>query len=79
MAPGGAGIRSWEERCHDGAVGFGLGITLGKAELFDVVARCEDAVELAEAADQSEIAFVIEGVRRFLLDRLTGGRDGLDD
>lgn len=57
----------------------GWGIRLGKAELFDVVARCEDAVELAEAADQSEIAFVIEGVRRFLLDRLTGGRDGLDD
>ncbi len=60
-------------------VGFGLGITLGKAEVFDVVARCKDAVELAEASDQSEIAFVIEGVRRFLLDRLTGGRGGLDD
>jgi len=59
--------------------GFALEITLHKTEVVDVVARCKDAVELAEAADQSEIAFVIEGVRRFLLDRLTGGRDSLAD
>ncbi len=60
-------------------VGFGLEITLYKAEVFDVVARCEEVVELAEGADQPEIAFVVEGVRRFLLDRLMGGRGGLDD
>jgi len=58
---------------------FGLEITLGKAEVFDVVARCDEVVELAEGADQPEIAFVIEGIGRFLLDRLMGGRGDLDD
>ncbi len=61
-------------------VGFGVEIMLGKAEVLDHVAQCEEAVELAEAAGQAEIAFQIEGVRRVLLGRLMGDgsvdRDG---
>jgi hypothetical protein len=63
-------------------VGFGVELTLDRREVFDVVARCEEVVELAERAAQSEIAFMVEGVRRFLLGRLTGspvastGNDG---
>lgn len=59
-------------------VGFGVEITLDRGEVFDVVARCEEVVELAEGAAQSEIAFMVEGVRRFLLGRLTGSPGGLD-
>ncbi len=59
-------------------VRFEFEITLRKAEVLDVVARCEEAVELAERTDHPEIAFVIEGVRRFVLDRLTGGGESLD-
>ncbi len=54
-------------------------ITLSRGEAFDVVARCEEAVERAEMANTPELAFVIEGVRRFLLGRLTGCAGGLDD
>lgn len=60
-------------------VEFGAEITLGRAEVFDVVARCEEGVELAEAAGQSEIAFLIDGMRRLLLGRLMGSRGGLDE
>ena len=59
-------------------VEFGVEITLGRGEVFDVVARCEEVVELAEVAAQPEIAFLVEGVRRFLLGRLTGSAGGLD-
>ena len=59
-------------------VDFGVEITLERGEVFDVVARCEEVVELAEVAAQSEIAFLVEGVRRFLLGRLTGSPGGLD-
>jgi hypothetical protein len=60
-------------------VELGPEITLEKAEVFDVVARCEEAVDLAEKLDLPEMAFLIEGVRRFLLGRLMGGRGGLHD
>lgn len=59
-------------------VEFGVEITLDRGEVFDVVARCEEVVELAEPAAQPEIAFLVEGVRRFLLGRLTGSPGGLD-
>ena len=59
-------------------VEFGIQITLGRGEVFDVVARCEEVVELAEDASQPEIAFLVEGVRRFLLSRLTGNPGALD-
>ena len=39
----------------------------------------KSAVEGAEAVGESELAFLIEGVRRFLLGRLTGRPGGLDD
>ncbi len=60
-------------------VKFKAEITLSRGEVFDVVARCEEAVERAEIADAPDLAFVIEGVRRFLLGRLTGSAGGLDD
>lgn len=59
-------------------VEFEAQITLGRSVVFDVVARCEEAVELAEAADEPELAFLIEGLRRFLLGRVMGIGDGLD-
>ena len=59
-------------------VDFGVEITLERGEVFDVVARCEEVVELAEVAAQPEIAFLVEGVRRFLGGRLTGSPGGLD-
>lgn len=59
-------------------VEFGVEITLDRGEVFDVVARCEEVVELAEVAAQPEIAFLVEGVRRFLLGRLTGSAGGPD-
>ena len=52
--------------------------TTGRGEVFDVVARCEEAVDLAEAAAQPEIAFPLEGVRRVLLGRLMGRASALD-
>jgi hypothetical protein len=77
-APLWPGIRSWEVGRHGGAGGVGVEITLDRREVFDVVAGCEEVVELAERAAQSEIAFMVEGVRRFLLGRLTGSPGGLD-
>lgn len=62
-----------------GPVEFALEITLSRGEVFDVVARCEDAVERAEAVGEAELAFLIEGLRRFLLGRLTGSAGGLDE
>lgn len=59
-------------------VKFSVQTTLERGEVFDVVARCEEVVELAEVAAQPEIAFLVEGVRRFLLGRLTGSPGGLD-
>lgn len=59
-------------------VEFVVEITLDRGEVFDVVARCEEVVELAEAGAQPEIAFMVEGVRRFLLGRLIGSPGGLD-
>ena len=43
-----------------------------------MVARCEEVVELAAVAAQPEIGFLVEGMRRFLLGRLTGSAGGLD-
>ena len=60
-------------------VEFKVEITLSRGEVFDVVARCEEAVERAEIAGVPELAFTIEGVRRFLLGRLAGDLGGLDD
>ena len=60
-------------------VEFALEITLSRGEVFDVVARCEDAVERAGAVGEAELAFLIEGLRRFLLGRLTGSAGGLDE
>ncbi len=60
-------------------VGFEVEINLDRGDVFDVVARCEEVVELAEAAAQPQIAFMVEGVRRFLLGRLTGSPGGLDE
>jgi hypothetical protein len=53
-------------------------ITLSKGEVLDVVARCDEVVELAEDAGQVEIGFAVEGVRRFLLGRLMGEGGSLD-
>ena len=39
-------------------VDFGVEITLERGEVFDVVARCEEVVEVAERAAQSESAFM---------------------
>jgi hypothetical protein len=60
-------------------VEFRLQVTLTRDEVLERVARCEEAVEAAEAAGDAEIGFAIEGVRRFLLGRLTGGEGGFDD
>lgn len=54
-------------------------ITLTRDEVLEVIARCEEVVEQAEAAGHAEIGFAIEGVRRFLLGRLTGAEGGFDD
>jgi len=59
-------------------VEFGAEIARDQDEVF-VVARCEEVVEQAEAAEQPEIAFMIDGIRRFLLGRLTGSPGGLED
>ncbi|MDQ6727086.1 MAG: hypothetical protein M3066_13095 [Actinomycetota bacterium] len=59
-------------------VEFGVEITLDRGEVRGVVARCEEVVELAEAAAQPEIAFLVEGVRRFLVGRLIGAPGRLD-
>ncbi|MDQ4134291.1 MAG: hypothetical protein M3179_14080 [Actinomycetota bacterium] len=53
-------------------------ITLTRDEVLEVVARCEELVEQAAAAGHTEIGFAIEGVRRFLLGRLTGADGGFD-
>ncbi len=57
---------------------FEAEITLTKHDALDVVARCEEAVERAEFAGEPELAFVIEGLRRFLLGRLMGDAAPLD-
>ena len=57
-------------------VEFEVEITLARAEVFDVVARCEEAVERAETVGEPELALLIEAVRRFLLGRLTGTPGG---
>ena len=66
-------------RMPDQPIEFRAEITLTRSEVFDVVALCEEAVELAEAGGQAEIAFAVEGVRRFLLGRLTGCAGGVDE
>ena len=53
-------------------------ITLTRDEVLEVVARCEEVVEQAVAAEHAEIGFAIEGVRRFLLGRLTGADGDFD-
>lgn len=60
-------------------VGFRGEITLTKDEVLDVVARCHDALTLADESGQLEIGFAVEGIRRFLLGRLMGEPGGLDD
>ena len=74
----GPGIRSWEVGRDGGAGRVRNRDHLDRGEVFDVVARCEEVVELAEVADRPEIALLVEGMRRFLLGRLTGSRGGLD-
>ena len=53
-------------------------ITLSRDEVLEVVARCEEVVEQAGAAGHAEIGFAIEGIRRFLLGRLTGADGDFD-
>ena len=60
-------------------VEFGPEITLRRSEVFDVVALCEEAIERAEIAGETEVAFRMEGVRRFLLGRLMGVGGAPDD
>lgn len=60
-------------------VEFATEITVRKTEVFDIVARCEEAIERAEIAGETELAFGIEGIRRFLLGRLMGVEGGPDD
>lgn len=59
-------------------VRFEAEVTLTKHDVFDVVARCEAAMERAEATGEAELAFLIEGLRRFLLGRLIGDAAPLD-
>ena len=54
-------------------------ITLSRAEVFDVVARCDEVVTYAEAAGELGIAFAADSVRKLLLGRLMGEAGGLDD
>lgn len=80
MAPSGLGIPSWEGQVAVGEpVRFEREITLGCGEVLDLVAACEDMLDQAEQAGQMTIAFGIEGVRRFLLDRLCGGSGRMDE
>ncbi len=51
-------------------------ITLTKAEVLDVIARCDEVAALAGAAGQVEIEFAVEGVGRFLFGRLLGEPGG---
>ncbi len=60
-------------------VEFALEITLSRREVFDVVAHCEEVVDRAEAVGEAELAFQIDGLRRFLLGRLTGSAGALDE
>lgn len=78
MAPSGPASDRGRDVAMPEPVEFGAQITLERRMVFDLVARCEEAVELAEAADEPELAFLIEGLRRFLLGRLMGMPDGLD-
>ncbi len=50
--------------CVGQSIEFRAEVTLTRSEVFDVVARCEEAVELAETVGQAEIAFAVEGTRR---------------
>ena len=59
-------------------VRFETEITLDKHDVLDVVSRCEEAVERAESVDEPELAFLVEGLRRFLLARLLGDCASLD-
>lgn len=59
-------VAMWER------VQFESEITLTKTDVLDLVARCEEAVERAESVGEAELAFRIEGLRRFLLGRLMG-------
>ena len=59
-------------------VQFEVEITLTKYDVFDLVARCEEAMEGAETVGEAELAFLLEGVRRFLLGRVIGDPAPLD-
>jgi len=54
-------------------------ITLGRDEVFDVVARCDEVAGHAAAIGDLGIAFSVDSIRRFLLGRLMGEPGGLDD
>jgi hypothetical protein len=54
-------------------------ITLGRREVFDVVARCDEVVERAGEIGEVGLAFAVDSVRRLLLGRLMGEPGGLDD
>ncbi len=57
---------------------FGEGIHLSRDEVLDVVARCDEVVDQAEAVGELSIAFAVDSVRQLLLGRLMGETGGLD-
>jgi hypothetical protein len=60
------------------APAFASAITLSKAEVFDVVARCDEVVGHAAAWGDLSVAFGVDSIRQFLLGRLMGDPGGLD-
>jgi len=52
---------------------------LGRGEVFDVVARCDEIVGHAAATGDLSVAFGVDSIRQFLLGRLMGEPGGLDD
>ncbi len=53
-------------------VEFPSEITLAKHEALDLVAACDELLDLAEAGGHFEVAFTVEGMRRLVLGRLLG-------
>ncbi len=58
---------------------FAESITLTRAEVLDVVARCDEVVGHAEELGEVSIAFAVDSVRKLLLGRLMGQAGGLDE
>jgi len=57
---------------------FGSEITLSRAEVFDVAARCDEIVGHAEARGDLSIAFSVDSIRQFVLGRLMGEPGSLE-